>query len=72
RQRQMCIRDSMWGHLLMAAGGLTSIADTLMVGGSTFLGLGPAGWVSLILILSLIHISQPTRPERIAEALLRI
>jgi len=42
--------DAMWGHLLMAAGGLTSIAGTLMVGGSTFLGLGPAGWVSLILI----------------------
>ncbi len=42
--------NAMWGHLLMAAGGLTGIAGSLMVGGSTFLGLGPMGWISLILI----------------------
>jgi hypothetical protein len=42
--------DAMWGHLLMAAGGLTSIASSLMVGGATLLGLGPLGWISLILI----------------------
>ncbi|WPX56224.1 hypothetical protein RHM65_12055 [Pseudomonas sp. CCI4.2] len=42
--------DALWGHLLMAAGGLTGIAGTLLVGGSTLLGLGPLGWISLILI----------------------
>ncbi|WPX69810.1 hypothetical protein [Pseudomonas sp. MH9.2] len=42
--------DAMWGHLLMAAGGLTGIASTLMVGGATFLGLGPMGWITLIAI----------------------
>ena len=40
----------MWGHLLMAAGGLTGIASTLMVGSATFLGLGPMGWITLIAI----------------------
>jgi hypothetical protein len=42
--------DAMWGHLLMAVGGLTGIASTLMVGGATFLGLGPMGWITLIAI----------------------
>jgi hypothetical protein len=42
--------NAMWGHLLMAAGGLTGMAGGLIVGSATFLGLGPAGWVSLILI----------------------
>ena len=42
--------DALWGHLLMAAGGLSGIAGILTVGGATFLGLGPAGWISLIAI----------------------
>jgi len=42
--------DAAWGHLLMAAGGLTGLTGTLMVTGTTFLGLGPVGWVSLLLI----------------------
>lgn len=42
--------NALWGHVLMAAGGLTGIASTLVVGGATLLGLGPLGWITLILI----------------------
>ncbi|MEB0094447.1 hypothetical protein RHM65_08055 [Pseudomonas sp. CCI4.2] len=42
--------DAKWGHLLMAAGGLTGIASTMMVGGSTLLGMGPLGWITLIFV----------------------
>jgi hypothetical protein len=42
--------DAYIGHLIMAAGGLAGAASTLIASGSTFLGLTPWGWGSLILI----------------------
>lgn len=43
--------DASWGYLMMAVGGAFSAISSLIIGTSTFLGLGPAGWVALILIL---------------------
>ena len=44
--------NAYWGYLTMAPGGLASVIGGLTVGGPTFLGLGPAGWAALILILA--------------------
>ncbi|MGE8187576.1 toxin VasX [Pseudomonas sp. NPDC086278] len=43
--------DAMWGQLMMAVGGSLSAVSSLIVPTATFLGLGPAGWVALILIV---------------------
>ncbi|PWE40695.1 hypothetical protein C9I50_15100 [Pseudomonas prosekii] len=43
--------DAMWGYLMMAVGGSLSAISGLIVPTTYFLGLGPAGWVALILIL---------------------
>ncbi|MGP0014230.1 MAG: hypothetical protein ACLPL7_16330, partial [Pseudomonas sp.] len=44
--------NAYWGYLTMATGGLASVIGGLTLGGPTFLGLGPAGWAALILILA--------------------
>ncbi|NWB98755.1 hypothetical protein HX882_22945 [Pseudomonas gingeri] len=44
--------NAYWGYLTMASGGLASVIGGLTLGGPTFLGLGPAGWTALILILA--------------------
>lgn len=43
--------DAIWGYLMMAVGGSLSALSSLIVPTATFLGLGPAGWVALILIV---------------------
>lgn len=43
--------DAMWGYLMMAIGGAISVLSSLIVPTVAFLGLGPAGWVALILII---------------------
>lgn len=43
--------NASWGYLMMAVGGAFSALSGLIIGAGTFLGLGPAGWVALILIL---------------------
>ncbi|WP_213937581.1 hypothetical protein [Pseudomonas sp. dw_612] len=43
--------DAGWGYLMMAVGGAASALSALIIGAGTFLGLGPAGWVALILIV---------------------
>ncbi|KAA0996898.1 hypothetical protein FQ192_03770 [Pseudomonas sp. ANT_J12] len=43
--------DAGWGYLMMAVGGAVSALSSLIVPTVTFLGLGPAGWVALILIV---------------------
>lgn len=43
--------DAMWGYLMMAVGGSLSALNSLIVPTANFLGLGPAGWVALILIV---------------------
>ncbi|MEB0047700.1 MULTISPECIES: toxin VasX [unclassified Pseudomonas] len=43
--------DAGWGYLMMAVGGAVSALSGLIIGTVTFLGLGPAGWVALILIV---------------------
>ncbi|WP_426142624.1 hypothetical protein [Pseudomonas sp. DWP3-1-2] len=45
--------DAYIGHLIMASGGLVGTLSSFTIsGGSTFLGLGPAGWASLLLIVT--------------------
>ncbi|MCQ2994125.1 hypothetical protein NLO95_08350 [Pseudomonas syringae] len=39
------------GYLLMATGGFVGTASNFIVGSSLFLGLSPAGWISLFLIV---------------------
>ncbi|MFJ7797939.1 toxin VasX [Pseudomonas sp. NPDC096950] len=43
--------DAIWGYLMMAVGGSLSALNSLIVPTANFLGLGPAGWVALILIV---------------------
>ncbi|WP_213937580.1 toxin VasX [Pseudomonas sp. dw_612] len=43
--------DASWGYLMMAVGGAASALSGLVISTVTFLELGPAGWVALILIL---------------------
>ncbi|MEO6679876.1 MAG: toxin VasX [Pseudomonas sp.] len=43
--------DAMWGYLVMAVGGGISALSSLLAPTVAFLGLGPAGWVALILII---------------------
>lgn len=43
--------DAGWGYLMMAVGGAISVLSSLIVPTVAFLGLGPAGWVALILII---------------------
>lgn len=43
--------DAMWGYLMMAVGGSLSALSNLIVPTAYFLGLGPAGWVALVLIV---------------------
>ncbi|SDS45800.1 toxin VasX [Pseudomonas prosekii] len=43
--------DAGWGYLMMALGGAISALSNLIVPTVAFLGLGPAGWVALILIV---------------------
>lgn len=43
--------DAYIGNLLLAAGGLVSTASSIIVAGSTFLGLSPLGWLALFLIV---------------------
>jgi len=44
--------NAYWGYLMMASGGLAGVIGGLTLGGPTFLGLGPAGWTALLLILA--------------------
>ncbi len=43
--------DASWGYLMMAVGGAVSALSALVISSVMFLGLGPAGWVALILII---------------------
>lgn len=43
--------DAGWGYLMMAVGGAISALSSLIVPTVAFLGLGPAGWVALVLIV---------------------
>jgi len=43
--------NAMWGYLMMAMGGSISVLSSLMVNSVMFLGLSPAGWAALILIV---------------------
>ena len=43
--------DAIWGYLMMAVGGAISALSSLLAPTVAFLGLGPAGWVALILII---------------------
>ncbi|MCQ4276801.1 hypothetical protein [Stutzerimonas degradans] len=45
--------DAAWGYGLMAAGGLVGVVGGFFTAsGATFLGLGPVGWATLLLILA--------------------
>lgn len=45
--------DAAWGYSLMAAGGLVGVVGGFFTAsGATFLGLGPVGWTTLLLILA--------------------
>lgn len=45
--------DAMYGYGLMAMGGMVGVFGSIFgAGGATFLGLGPAGWVALALIVA--------------------
>lgn len=43
--------DAIWGYLMMAVGGAISALSSLLAPTAAFLGLGPAGWIALILII---------------------
>ncbi|MHC8390479.1 toxin VasX [Pseudomonas sp. MDT2-39-1] len=43
--------DASWAYLMMAVGGAISALSGVVISTVTFLGLGPAGWVALILIV---------------------
>ncbi|MFJ2323792.1 toxin VasX [Pseudomonas sp. NPDC087817] len=43
--------NASWAYLMMAVGGVFSALSGMIVTTVTFLGLGPAGWVALILIV---------------------
>ncbi|KFE43970.1 hypothetical protein IV02_30600, partial [Pseudomonas syringae] len=44
--------DAYIGQLVMASGGLMAVLGGVVVGGTTFLGLTPLGWASLLLIVA--------------------
>ncbi|HEX8541659.1 MAG TPA: hypothetical protein VF671_08140 [Pseudomonas sp.] len=44
--------DAYIGHLIMASGGLIGTMSSLVIGGTSFLGLSPLGWASLLLIVA--------------------
>ncbi|KFE43968.1 hypothetical protein IV02_30605, partial [Pseudomonas syringae] len=44
--------DAYIGHLIMASGGLIGTMSSLVISGTSFLGLSPLGWASLLLIVA--------------------
>ena len=44
--------DAYIGHLIMASGGLIGTMSSVVISGTSFLGLSPLGWASLLLIVA--------------------